>query len=61
MQEQEKDRRTQFSPVWFEMAALLVGIGLLIHQPALFALAACLLTVMPVSWWWKRLSLHRVE
>lgn len=55
------ERRPQFSPAWFEMAALLVGVGLLVRQRALFVLAACLLTVIPIAWWWKRLSLHRLE
>jgi len=61
IQEQQEDRRTQFSPVWFEMAALLIGVGILLHQRAFFALAACLLTVIPIAWWWRELSLRRVE
>ncbi len=60
-QEQQEPRRTQFSPVWFEMAALLILLGLVTEQRALFALAACILTVIPVAWWWKRASLRRVE
>ncbi|HEY66757.1 MAG: DUF58 domain-containing protein [Chloroflexi bacterium] len=60
-QERVDERRTQFSPAWFEMAALLVAIGLIVHQRGLLALAACLLTVIPIAWWWKRLSLRRVE
>lgn len=54
-------RRTQFSPVWFEMAGLLIIFGLIAQQRALFALAACILTVIPVAWLWKRASLRRVE
>jgi uncharacterized protein (DUF58 family) len=54
-------RRSRFSPVWFEMAGLLLVFGLLTQQRALFALAACILTVIPFAWGWKRLSLHRVE
>ena len=54
-------RRAQFSPVWFEMAVLLILAGLVVQQRALFALAACLLTVIPIAWWWRRLSLCRVE
>jgi len=54
-------RRAQFSPVWFELAALLIVVGLIARQRALFALAACLLTVIPSAWWWKRASLRRVE
>lgn len=59
--EGETRRRTQFTPVWFEMAALLIIAGLIFRQRALFALAACILTVIPVSWWWRRVSLRNVE
>ena len=59
--DKENDRRSQFSHAWIEMAALLIVVGLLVHQRALFALAACLLVVIPVSWWWNRMSLRRVE
>jgi len=61
MQERVDERRSQFSPVWFEMAALLIVIGLIVRQRALFALAACILTVIPVAWWWKQLSLRHIE
>jgi len=54
-------RRPQFSPAWFEMAALLTVVGLIVRQRALFVLAACLLTVIPLAWWWKRTSLRRLE
>jgi uncharacterized protein (DUF58 family) len=60
-QERADQRRSQFSPVWFEMAGLLIVVGLIAQQRALFALAACILTVIPVAWWWKRVSLRRVE
>ena len=53
--------RSRFSHLWFDMAAVLIAIGLLVRQRAPFALAACLLTVIPVAWWWSRLSLRRVE
>ena len=59
--EQTEERRSQFSPAWIEMAALLIIVGMLVHQRALFALAACLLIVIPISWWWNRMSLRRVE
>ena len=55
------ERRSRFSSAWFEMAGLLIVIGLVVRQRALFALAACILTVIPVAWWWKQLSLRRVE
>ncbi len=61
MEERTDGRRAQFSPVWFEMAALLIVAGLITQQRALFVLAACLVTVIPIAWWWRRLSLRRVE
>jgi uncharacterized protein (DUF58 family) len=60
-QEREESRHSQFSPVWFEMAGLLIVVGLVAQQRALFVLAACILTVVPVAWWWKQVSLRRVE
>ena len=39
----------------------MIVLGLLTDQRALFALAACLLTVIPISWWWNRMSLRHVE
>lgn len=59
-QEGERKRRTQFTPAWFEMAALLVIIGLILREQAIFALAASILTVIPVAWWWKQVSLQGV-
>lgn len=59
--QREEERYSQFNPAWIEMAALLIVVGLLVHQRALFALAACLLVVIPISWWWNRMSLRRVE
>ena len=52
--------QSQFTSAWFWMAALLVGVGLLIRQRTPFVVAACLLTVVPVSWLWKRLALRGV-
>mgnify|MGYP001375666309 FL=1 len=54
-------QRTQFTPVWFEMAALLLIAGLIVGERAILALAASILTVIPVAWWWKRVSLKGVE
>ncbi|MDY6876724.1 MAG: DUF58 domain-containing protein [Chloroflexota bacterium] len=61
MQGRMGERRSQFSPIWFEMAGLLIFVGLILNQRALFALAACILTVIPVAWWWKWSSLRHVE
>jgi len=43
------------------MAGLLIVVGLIAQQRALFVLAACILTVIPCAWWWKRMSLRHVE
>jgi uncharacterized protein (DUF58 family) len=59
--ERTDERRAQFNSAWFWMAGLLILIGLIAQQRALFALAACILTVIPAAWWWKRSSLRRVE
>ena len=58
---QADERRPRLSHVWFDMAALLIAVGLLVRQRAPFALAACLLTVIPIAWWWKRAALRRLE
>jgi uncharacterized protein (DUF58 family) len=59
--ERRERQRGQFTPVWFEMAALLIAIGLILRERAIFALAASILTVIPVAWWWMRVSLRHVE
>ena len=60
-QEPKEEGRSQFSPAWIEMVGLLIVVGLIAKQRALFVLAACLLTVIPVAWWWKQRSLRRVR
>ncbi|MEA3377041.1 MAG: DUF58 domain-containing protein [Chloroflexota bacterium] len=60
-EERRERRRSQFTPVWFEMAALLIVIGLIVRERAIFALAAGILTVIPVAWLWREVSLQRVE
>jgi len=57
----QAERRSQFSPVWLEMVGLLIIAGLITRERALFALAACLLTVIPIAWWWKRMSLRHLQ
>jgi uncharacterized protein (DUF58 family) len=59
--ERQERRRTQFTPVWFEMAAVLIAVALIVRERAIFALAASILTVIPVAWWWNRVSLRRLE
>ena len=57
----ENGKRSRLGHVWFEIAALLIAIGLVVRQRAPFVLAACLLTVIPIAWLWNRLSLRRVD
>lgn len=54
-------QRSRLGHAWFEIAALLIAIGMAVRQRAPFALAACLLTVIPIAWLWNRLSLRRVD
>ncbi len=51
----------QFSAAWFWMATLLIVAGVALRQHVLFVVAACLVTVIPVAWWWKGQSLRNVE
>jgi uncharacterized protein (DUF58 family) len=59
--EEKGRRRTQFTPVWFEMAAMLIVVAFLVRERAIFALAASILTVIPVAWWWNEVSLRQLE
>lgn len=54
-------RNTQVSAAWLWMTVLLIVAGLAIRRPVLFVVAACLVTVVPVAWLWKRWSLRGVE
>jgi uncharacterized protein (DUF58 family) len=56
-----EDPRSQLGRAWFEIATLLVAVGLVVRQRAPFVLAACLLTVIPIAWVWNRWSLRRVD
>lgn len=47
-----------FSRYWIYLAAILLPLGLLFRVPALLAISALLLTLMPVAWWWNRNSLR---
>ena len=57
----EEEERSRLGHVWFEIAAILIVIGLVVRQRAPFILAACLLTVIPIAWLWNRWSLRGVE
>ena len=57
----EGEERSRLGHIWFEIAAVLIVIGLVVQQRAPFVLAACLLTVIPVAWVWNCWSLRGVE
>ncbi len=56
-----EEGRLRLGHMWFDLAALLIAVGLIVRQRAPFALAACLLTVIPIAWWWKCISLRSLE
>lgn len=57
----EGEERSRLGHIWFEIAAVLIVVGLVVQQRAPFVLAACLLTVIPIAWLWNRWSLHGLE
>ena len=50
-----------FSDAWFWLAGIFVIIGLLIKADGFIALAACLLTTLPIAWLWNRRSLKGLD
>lgn len=50
-----------FNSSWITFAALMVLFGVLVKSTALIALAALLLTIIPVAWAWHRVALWRVS
>lgn len=54
-------QEAMFSDVWFWLAGLFILLGLLLKGEGLIALAACLLTVLPVAWLWNHWSLQGLE
>jgi len=54
LQEREQG---MFTDVWFWLAGILALIGLLTKEAGFMALAACLLTVIPIAWFWNRWAL----
>lgn len=53
-----EDRQAQIGRIWFNLAALLIAVGLITHQHAPFVMAACLVTVIPIAWLWSRAALR---
>jgi len=49
-----------FNKAWINLAILLVPVALIFDVPALLVIAAFLLTVVPLAWWWTRASLKGV-
>jgi uncharacterized protein (DUF58 family) len=50
-----------FNQAWIYLALIMIFLGLLLDARGLLVLAAFLLTVVPVAWWWNRHSLDRVQ
>ncbi len=50
-----------FSDAWVWLAVIFMLIGLLTKTEGFFALAACLLTTIPVAWFWNRQSLKGLD
>ncbi len=50
-----------FNEAWIRFAVLIVFFGVLMQSHALIVLAVMLLTVIPLSWAWNRVSLWRVS
>jgi uncharacterized protein (DUF58 family) len=49
-----------FRKAWIQLGLLLIPAGLIFDIKALLVIAAFLLTVVPVAWWWSRRSLRGV-
>lgn len=49
-----------FNKAWINLVLLLIAMGLLLQNSALLVLAAFLLTLLPLAWWWNRHSLDAV-
>jgi uncharacterized protein (DUF58 family) len=49
-----------FNKAWIYLALILIPLALLFDARALLVIAAFLLTIVPVAWWWSRHSLDGV-
>jgi uncharacterized protein (DUF58 family) len=56
-----EEKEGMFSEAWFWLAGLLMIVGAFTRETGFMALAACLVTVIVVSWLWNRYSLHRLS
>jgi uncharacterized protein (DUF58 family) len=50
-----------FTEAWLEFAALMLIFAAVLQQPSLLALAALMLTIIPIAWVWQRVALWRVS
>ena len=56
-----EEKEGMFSEAWFWLAGLLVLVGAFSRETGFIALAACLVTIIPVSWLWNRYALRRLD
>ncbi len=56
-----EEREGMFTDVWYWLAGIFVLIGLLTKENGFMALAACLLTVIPLAYGWNHWSLKRLD
>jgi uncharacterized protein (DUF58 family) len=56
-----QEKEGMFNEAWFWLAGLLMLIGAISRETGFMALAACLVTIIPVSWLWNRYSLRRLD
>jgi uncharacterized protein (DUF58 family) len=55
-----EEKEGMFNEAWFWLAGLLTIVGAVTRETGFMALAACLATVIAVSWLWNRYSLRRL-
>jgi uncharacterized protein (DUF58 family) len=55
-----EEKEGMFNEAWFWLAGLLMLVGAFTHEIGFMALAACLVTIIAVSWVWNRYSLQRL-
>jgi uncharacterized protein (DUF58 family) len=56
-----EQKEGMFNEAWFWLAGLLMLVGAITRETGFMALAACLVTIIPVSWLWNRYSLTRLS
>lgn len=56
-----EEKEGMFNEAWCWLAGLLTLVGAISRETGFMALAACLVTIIPVSWLWNRYSLQRLS